>query len=1788
MNIFDLRQELIDDYSSYVKSFIEVRDQRIHDYVEEKLFQKGLLWPEPLIQMNPLFEAGLSIDELAELGTLHPACRAIFRRGKDATQPAGELMHLYKHQQEAIELARGGHSYVLTTGTGSGKSLTYIIPIVDSILRDPGPPGVKAIVVYPMNALANSQEGELQKYLTLGYPDGERQVTFRRYTGQESTSERDEIIANPPDILLTNYVMLELILTRQREQPLLDKTALRFLVLDELHTYRGRQGADVALLVRRVRNRLTPKGTELQCVGTSATLASGGTLSSQRDEVADMASRLFGCTVLPQHVIGESLRRITPEVDEAGPAFRQSLAERVKNFDPETITSKEEFARDALAIWLESTFGVTRREERLVRSTPRRIAGEDESAARLLQQAAGGSDAAGFSEAHCAEVIKQGLLAGYEHGAFAFRLHQFISKGDTVYATLEQPEQRHITLQPQVYAPGGRERMLFPLVFCRECGQEYYVVRWKDEATLVTREVQDLLRETPPDDEKKPASQPLTGRPGFLFVDNDDHWPRDRDGIEERLPEEWHETTANGKVRLTTAGRKRRPLPLSIHPDGRLDEEEQRGTPCFFVPSPFLYCMHCGVTYNARLRSDFEKLSELSSEGRSTATTILSLSTIRHLRAARQRGEEMTIRPKMLSFTDNRQDASLQAGHFNDFIGIGLLRSALYRAALQSGAEGIHHEELARKVFEALALQIGDFAINPEAKFQAKVQAERAMREVLGYRLYLDLRRGWRITSPNLEQCGLLEIAYQDLDEICEDQATWEADSKGNKRHAVLAQMPVWLRRDLSKVLLDYMRRELAIKVMYLDPGYNEGIKLQSGQHLKDPWAIDEDEDLVHATYLFPRRRGEDADRGYTYLSARGRYGYYLRQTLKKAGFEVDLDKVQQIICDQLAALAEVGLIEEVVAKRHKGDVPGYQLLAASLIWRPCQPGANYHDPLRMPNLPENQSKRVNQFFVDFYQENAAHLERIQHLRAAEHTAQVPSERREQREKEFRLDETERDFLPILYCSPTMELGVDIAELNVVNMRNIPPTPANYAQRSGRAGRGGQPALVFSYCSTGSSHDQYFFQHPSAMVSGSVAPPRLDLANEDLLRAHIYAIWLAEAGLSLGSTLSELLEIEGTTPTLQLKPDIQAALRDVPARQRAEQRARAVLETLRSILEGDSARWYTPNWLAETLNSLEQSFERACGRWRELYRAAQDQRDTQHAVTLDASRDPDSREKAKRLRGEAEEQLKLLMGSSSSSERDEFSEFYSYRYFACEGFLPGYNFPRLPLSAYIPARRARQHNEYLSRPRFLAISEFAPRAIIYHEGSRYIINRSLLRTREDKSGVLTREAKQCQHCGYLHPVTGTHSLDTCQLCGKSLDHSLSNLFRLENVSTRRKDKINSDEEERRRQGYEIRTGVHFPPRKDGLPDYDSALVKDAKGEAVARLSYGQAATLWRINFGPLRREKSAEYGFVLDTERGYWAKDSESAGDKDDPLSHSRRRVIPYVEDTRNCLLFEPLEELDLKCMASLQAALKSALQVRYLLEDNELAAEPLPNRGQRTSLLFYEATEGGAGVLRQLTEDHQALARVAAEALRLCHFEPDTLKDLGKAERALEPCEAACYHCLMTYANQRDHESLDRQKIVDYLARLMQCTVSRQEPTSLIKPLLFSSGPGSSDGALVLSHADDGSAGSLATAPTATSLLSEIEQDWLHDLAAHKLMGPPSVHTNAGASGATPDFLYPEMAVYVDGDDPQRQARDQKLISALENEGYMVVRFQEREGWETLFADYADMFRSASFRGNV
>ncbi|MSO38589.1 MAG: DEAD/DEAH box helicase, partial [Acidimicrobiia bacterium] len=450
MNVFKLRDELIKDYARYIGSFLAIKDQRIKDRVDLSL-QEGRLWPEPMIGLNPAFEKGEFIEELTTDKTLHRDCGRIFRVGKSEERPLGEAMRLHRHQVEAIRAATAGRNFVLTTGTGSGKSLAYIVPIVDHVLRNGSGKGVQAIVVYPMNALANSQERELEKFLSVG-TGGTPPVAFRRYTGQENDEQKREILANPPDIILTNYVMLELILTRVKDRKLVEAAeGLKFLVLDELHTYRGRQGADVALLARRVREAC--KARSLQCIGTSATLASGGNYETQQQEVARVASLLFGDEVAPRDVIGETLRRATPQCDSGDPAFVAELRSRLASNDPPP-TDYDMFCNDPLSRWIEATFGVEEREGRLARVVPRSISGPTGAAKDL-------ESLTGIDRSRCESAIASQLLTGYDvkvpgtpFPAFAFRLHQFISKGDTVYASFEAEEDRYLTLHYQRFKPG--------------------------------------------------------------------------------------------------------------------------------------------------------------------------------------------------------------------------------------------------------------------------------------------------------------------------------------------------------------------------------------------------------------------------------------------------------------------------------------------------------------------------------------------------------------------------------------------------------------------------------------------------------------------------------------------------------------------------------------------------------------------------------------------------------------------------------------------------------------------------------------------------------------------------------------------------------------------------------------------------------------------------------------------------------------------------------------------------------------------------------------------------------------------------------------------------------------------------------------------------------------------------------------------------------------------------------------------------------------------------------------
>ena len=313
-----------------------------------------------------------------------------------------------------------------------------------------------------------------------------------------------------------------------------------------------------------------------------------------------------------------------------------------------------------------------------------------------------------------------------------------------------------------------------------------------------------------------------------------------------------------------------------------------------------------------------------------------------------------------------------------------------------------------------------------------------------------------------------------------------------------------------------------------------------------------------------------------------------------------------------------------------------------------------------------------NAFFTSLYAQKAA---RLAGLYAAEHTGQVTAARRVEREDEFRDGK-----LAVLCCSPTMELGVDIRDLSVVHLRNVPPNPANYAQRSGRAGRGGKPALVLAFASDGSGHDRYFFKREASMIAGAVAPPALDLGNRDLIVAHLHSVWLGEVGINLQRSMVDVLDLEEAD--LPFLPPIRAQLEEALAdAARIASRFDAVAAMLTTA--GIAVPWLSEGALSDTARAAPSRFNAAFDRWRDLYRAAIETRDRARRDVDRPRQTREDRRAAERREAEAKRELLLLKNEGSQGE----SDFYPYRYLASEGFIPGYNFPRLPLRRHLTKDR---------------------------------------------------------------------------------------------------------------------------------------------------------------------------------------------------------------------------------------------------------------------------------------------------------------------------------------------------------------------------------------------------------------------------------------------------------------------------------------------------------------------
>lgn len=1694
MNVFSLHQSIINNYKEYIHSFIRIDNERIRQTVKTAL-EGGKLWKQPLLQFNPSFQTGQSIGELVQQGVLHSEMNSVFN---------GYM--LYKHQVEAIRLGSQGKGFIVTSGTGSGKSLTFIGSIFNYIFQHRAElhPGVKAIIIYPMNALINSQFKELEKYAenyyaTTGQPFP---ITFGQYTGQEKDEARRQMQTSPPDILLTNYMMLELLLTRNNDgEPRLRQSIydnLRFVAFDELHTFRGRQGADVAMLTRRLIRQVANPVT---CIGTSATMVSGGTFSQQKRKIAQVATLFFGQLFTEEQIIHESLAySISQHVSFNSNLLKQCLEEGVYATDDIQVIQNH-----PLAAWLEQVIALRQQEAEPVRNKP------------LTRQVI--IDQLVAFTGCLPDVVQEALdtlltsislanvkaKAAGQKPVLPFKLHQFISQTGSVYMTLDSET---ITLEAGYFTQQSHEtrKPLFPVVFSRESGVAFFCLT-RHPSLLLPREFDDVDQ-----DDQEPGIQR-----GYIILSELDEDGRDKvwnDDDINNLPDAWLNRDKNGIV--TSVVKKNRSfIPQKIYFDdqGSWSDDSDASKPFegWFMPYKLPFDPTSGTIYD-RDTSEGRKLTKLGSEGRSTSTTVLSFSLLKQLT---QQGYGYA-QQKVLSFTDNRQDAALQAGHFNDFLNTVQIRSAIYRAVADSPDQQADFSTIADRVMQALGLEQADYAKSVGSGIGPRKENERALRDYLTYRVLEDLKRSWRIVLPNLEQCGLLKIRYNYLDEQCAEEPFWEGIP-------LLSQLSVEERVACVFQLLDYFRKFYAIRYdEYLSRTSADTKRAQIVQKLKPEWGFEEDERPLVPNSLRPTAQNPHDQKTYFTQSVghSSAFGKYLRRLFSRFGQTLTQRTYEPAVIPILNKLVEAGWLY-TLPTQHGPDFPLYQLNVDYILWQAGDGQTVDVDLIKNPSY-KPIDKEPNRFFRDVYQTD---FRKLKKLKAAEHTGQITStEVRKQREDDFR-----EGHISALYCSPTMELGIDISSLDVVHMRNVPPSPANYAQRSGRAGRSGQAALVFTYCSSYSPHDKHYYRKELDMVAGVVMAPQLDLANEDMLRSHLYAIYLAEVGMQQGSrSVNEVLD--DTKPGLPLLDVVSEKINLSPERRKKLHKLfERVIADFRPTLE--QKFWFNQHWVEVKLMQFEKEYDNAFDRWRKLYSEAlrQLQASTQTIEGGLYKAHSDEFKEAQREQRFAQRQLDLLKNEISGP--NYISEFYPYRYLASEGFLPGYNFTRLPLRTFLETKGGT--GEFVSRPRSLALREFGPRNVVYHSGTKYDVRRIRV---SDLDTALSK-AKVSLRTGYF--LEGEeYDRDTCPFSKEALTADnvrrlYVNLLEMSETRSRERDRITCEEEERVKQGYRVQTFFSVP---GGMESIKKATLSHTR-EPLLDIQYIPTARLIHLNEG---WRSQREDGFRLNT-FGEWL-----ANNDDEPGS---KRVQLYTYTHADALYIQPIAALQLASdgVVTLQYALKRAIETEFQIESSELGVQ-LMGDGDNPNIFLFEAAEGSLGILSQLVYDKKAFHRVIQQAIALCRFD-DT--------NYVEP---ASYDDLLSYYNQRDHQRIDRQLIKEALSMLAAAQIEIRKGKQY-------------------DNYDEQFRSMLNQYDTNSTL----ERTFLEYLYANNLRLPDKAQARVDGIYSQPDFFYePDFHVFIDGsvhDKPEIKEHDRRVRQAIKNKGEQCWTYRYDQNLAEQIAKRSDVF---------
>ncbi len=1589
---------------------------------ESKLTQEEIV-NGPYLEKSQIYAKG----ELLEDFSLHQKTINTIRK------KLGDRSALYKHQTDALKLLLNGKHAIITTGTSSGKTLCYQIPILDDLIRDDRQ-GLRAIIIYPLNALVNDQLNEWEEILK-DHPG----IKFARFTGQTPNSQkeyeermkeiireqqldqgytqqererkvaqlmreklqtdptnrlnhRDAIRSTPPHILITNFSMLEYLLERPVDSPIFQNSRLRFLVLDEVHAYRGVQSTEIAFLIRRLKDRL--QVNKFTCAATSATLG------KQEDpenmlKVRKFASDLFGEKFEePNPIYGTiaQLELASPSISLSPNQYVQALEGLGKNSSADIANYLYPQATGkTLADKLNHDENLYRLRTKILRIPT------------LLSQAAealwnNNPDAKDGLLALLNIVATYGTEDSHED-LLPTRLHYFIKveSGFHVCLHMECPGRQnripafftsrrsdHTVPEgncPECWNKNNISSKLVELVTCRKCGYLFGAL-------------QDLG--------PRRAQNPETGGNQNCHFDSfstelgwgaDSFWSyfsiehelpyppqiqTDEDEDEDDLfshPAELEWCVCCGKKSDKGAGDN---CPCK-KPHLRKIKIFHRQCPHFGKSSDRknLYneskklltrCPNCG----ARNGSGLEPLRRFQESEDETGLAMAI--PLAHFQVTPSTENERLPR-KLLCFTDHRQRAAafpslLEEETFSHDLGREIVKIVCKET------KPIDFESLGKRLAEVADPKLDNFNPNfflPTSRLpddEDKSQRDLWIAEVFSYFGIPDSAR------ESAEDLGLIAVEYK----LKEDEKT--------SFHALLQKFGMSLDESVSalQTLLSFIRNRKAFTL----PKSVEPDSPAFGRVTSDIY------------YMFRREGNEQVHGWLPRLTNHGTYQdnvvtNYLRRLINGSPQEVlelansiwEFLTSKVLLISTKREMCKLDHEKLTVIKPNNRYVCSRCQIVTTYSCRQCCPRKQCQGKLEEQPFNPN-SENIIALWVQGNKKAP-----FTTLKSEEHTAQLKKDLAKRIEDEFRAE-----GVNLLSSTTTFELGINIGDLQKVLLRNAPPTSTNYVQRVGRAGRGKDKNSICVTLCRRTKYDLDAWKDPPRLMAGEIRPPTVFTKNKVIAQRHFNATMFAQflrikiIDEKILNKPEQLIPLEVFLSS-ESRGGVPQNFRSYPIDQYLN-----FLDWLKDIKMPEIFKTDECSDLISSVSNFEQAKKETEEKYKQIL----------EDITSELTALIDERKKIFSIGEDTrdiDQTTKNLLGKDAIS------------VLAKREFLPRYAFPLDTVTLETGwSRWSGDTDVELSRDRAIAIAEFAPGAQVIARKKVFTSAGLYVVSKKDTPDRLWYS--KCPDCEQIRTTNRQEDLKrACQVCQRPITDQYIKPF-VEPVAF-------SVRIEKKRSAIRYRRSTLIRQRQPLTHFIDHMSEEDFCERGLFRVALKESGRLFRYNLGP------ANKGFILCRNCGY----SEPLnGNESKTEKHKRLRKFAGTMDCKEtpwkyplayghqfssfCLIARPIQSP--QSIASIAFALQKGLCKELEIEPSDIgvAWRWLSKRSESSAaneVILYDRTPGGSGFVK---EGFELWEEVVARASNIC-------------EQCT--CEQACYDCLKSYGNQTYHEELNRHTVVDFLA---------------------------------------------------------------------------------------------------------------------------------------------------------